>query len=251
MTTTSLPQSLMLKINNLHVQTTDAKKILNGINLTIKPGEVHTIMGPNGAGKSTLASALMGHPGYQITKGKVSLGKKSLNRLSPDKRFKAGLFLAFQYPIEIPGVSVANFLKTALDSLTGRRSDIIEFRKKLKKEAKKLRINEEFIDRAINEGFSGGEKKKMEMLQLLMLGPKFAIFDETDSGLDIDALKIVGKTIDSIHHNTGILLITHYHRILKYVRPDFVHILIDGQIVRSGDVSLVEHVEEIGYQKLL
>lgn len=239
----------MLSIKNLFVATS-GKEIIKGLDLTIKPGEVHVIMGPNGAGKSTLASVLMGHPSYQITKGQIRLDNIIINKLSADKRARLGLFLAFQYPTEIPGVTISNFLKTAYDSLNKQRIDIIEFRIFLKEKAKNLKINEEFIDRAINEGFSGGEKKKMEMLQLLTLNPKYAIFDETDSGLDIDALKIVGKTINSIRQNTGVLLITHYHRVLKFVKPDFVHVLINGGIVKSGGASLADELEETGYETI-
>jgi Fe-S cluster assembly ATP-binding protein len=238
----------MLQIKNLHVST-DNKEILKGLDLTIKQGEIHAIMGPNGSGKSSLSLALMGHPRYQITSGSIRIDGEDLTSLTPDKRAKLGLFLAMQYPVAVPGVSVFNLLRTANKNLDSQKVPAIEFQKIVKKEMKNLRINENFLTRSINDGFSGGEKKKMETLQLSILNPKYAILDETDSGLDVDALKIVSQGINSsFSKNIGILLITHYQRILKYVKPDFVHILVDGKIVKSGGAELAETVEEKGYQ---
>ncbi|MCH7641507.1 Fe-S cluster assembly ATPase SufC [Patescibacteria group bacterium] len=236
----------MLTIQDLHVSS-DKKKILNGVSLKIRPGEIHVIMGPNGSGKSSLSLALMGHPRYKITSGLVKLDGKDITSLTPDKRAKLGLFLAMQYPTAIPGVSVANFLRTSVRNL---RSNVKppEFVKDLKGKMADLKIDESFASRGINEGFSGGEKKKMEVLQLSILNPKYALLDETDSGLDVDALKLVAKGIKKAHGpKMGILLITHYQRILRYVKPDYVHILVDGRIVKSGTHRLAEKVEQKGY----
>lgn len=237
----------MLTIQNLHVSS-DKKKILNGVTLKIKPGEIHVIMGPNGSGKSSLSLALMGHPRYKITSGSVKLDGKDITLLTPDKRAKLGLFLAMQYPTAIPGVSVANFLRTSVKNLK-KGVKPPEFVKDLRAKMADLKIDESFASRGINEGFSGGEKKKMEVLQLSILNPKYAVLDETDSGLDVDALKLVAAGIKKSHGpKMGILLITHYQRILKYVKPDFVHILIDGKIVKSGSHKLAEKIEESGYK---
>lgn len=238
----------MLEIKNLHVST-DNKEILKGLNLEVKAGEIHAIMGPNGSGKSSLSLVLMGHPRYQITSGSISLDRKDLTSLTPDKRAKLGLFLAMQYPVAVPGVSVFNLLRSANKNLDAQKVSALEFQKIVKKSLKNLKIDEKFLGRSINDGFSGGEKKKMETLQLSILNPKYAILDETDSGLDVDALKIVSKGINDVFSkNMGVLLITHYQRILRYIKPNFVHILVDGKIVKSGGAELAEVVEEKGYQ---
>lgn len=240
----------MLQIQKLHVST-DGKEILKGLNLEIKQGEIHAVMGPNGSGKSSLSLALMGHPRYQITSGTIKLDGKDLTVLTPDKRAKLGLFLAMQYPVAVAGVSVFNLLRTANKNLGKSKASALEFQEQVKKQMRGLKIDEKFLTRAINDGFSGGEKKKAEILQLQVLKPKYAVLDETDSGLDVDALKIVSQGINNVFSkNIGILLITHYQRILKYVKPNFVHILIDGKIVKSGGEELAEMVEEKGYEKI-
>lgn len=240
----------MLEINNLHVST-DNKEILKGVNLKINKGEVHAVMGPNGSGKSSLSLALMGHPRYKITAGKILLNGKNINNLTTDKRAKLGLFLAMQYPVAVPGVSVFNLLRSANKNLEIEKISALEFQNKVKKQMKNLKMDEKFLARSINDGFSGGEKKKAEILQLSILKPKYAILDETDSGLDVDALKTVSKGISEVAgKEIGILLITHYQRILKYVKPDFVHILVDGKIVKSGDSKLAEEIEEKGYESI-
>jgi Fe-S cluster assembly ATP-binding protein len=238
-----------LEIKDLHVKV-EGKEILKGVNLEIRKGEIHALMGPNGSGKSTLAYALMGHPKYKVTKGKILLKGKDITKLSVDKRAKRGLFLAFQYPCEVPGVTIANFLRTALNAKTGKRVDVMEFRKMLKEKMGLLRMDESFADRYVNEGFSGGEKKKAEILQMAVLEPEIAILDETDSGLDIDAMRAVSEGINALREelDTGILIITHYQRILSYVRPDRVYIMLDGRIVRSGNEELVLELEQRGYE---
>jgi len=238
---------VMLEIRGLYVSS-ENKKILKGVNLTIKSGEIHALMGPNGSGKSSLAFALAGHPRYKITSGQVMLDGEDVTNITPDKRARAGLFLAMQYPIAVPGVSVANFLRTSIKNLKGT-VEIEGFIKTLKTRMNELKIDESFASRAINDGFSGGEKKKMEVLQLSILAPKYAVLDETDSGLDIDALKLVAESIKkAAGPNIGILLITHYQRILKYIKPDYVHILVGGRIVKSGDHKLAQIIEEKGYE---
>jgi len=239
----------MLEVHNLHVSS-ENKPILNGVSLKIKPGEIHALMGPNGSGKSSLSLALMGHPRYQITSGKITLDGKNITHLTPDKRAKAGLFLAMQYPIAVPGVSVANFLRTSVRNLKGE-VNTAEFVKSLKGEMSQLKIDESFASRPINDGFSGGEKKKMEVLQLSILQPRYAVLDETDSGLDVDALKLVAEGIKKVRGTQlGILLITHYQRILKYIRPDYVHILVEGKIIKTGDYLLAQVIERAGYNKV-
>jgi len=239
----------MLEIENLHVAA-DGKEIIAGVSLKIRPGETHTLMGPNGSGKSSLALALAGHPRYQITSGKVLLDGRNITKISPDKRAKLGLFLAWQHPVAVPGVSVANFLRTSLRGLK-KEISATKFIETLKKDMTQLKIDESFAARSINDGFSGGEKKKAEILQLEILQPKYAILDETDSGLDIDALKLVATAIKkAAGPGVGILLITHYQRILKYIKPDQVHVLIGGEIVKSGDYRLAEEIEEKGYQAI-
>lgn len=245
-----------LVINNLHVNVEETE-ILKGVNLTIKTNEVHAVMGPNGTGKSTLAYALMGHPKYKVTKGDATLDGKDLLELDPNERSKLGLFLAFQYPIAIPGVSVANFLRTAINAHRKAQDpedkgiSIPDFRKKLKEKMALLDMDESFAGRYLNDGFSGGEKKRVEILQMATLEPKFSILDETDSGLDIDALKIVAHGINTISNkDQGILVITHYQRILNYITPDFVHVMLNGRIVESGGPELALHLEEEGYKWL-
>ncbi|MDY6845943.1 MAG: Fe-S cluster assembly ATPase SufC [Chloroflexota bacterium] len=242
-----------LKIKNLHVSIEDAP-IIKGLNLTVRQGEVHAIMGPNGTGKSTLAYAVMGHPKYEITEGDIFVDDVSILDLAPDERSRAGVFLAFQYPVSIPGVTVANFLRTAINARR-RHSDppqedisILEFRKILKSKMDLLEMEYAFGGRYLNEGFSGGEKKRTEVLQLAVLEPAFAILDETDSGLDIDAIRIVSEGVNTLKGpNMGVMVITHYQRILNYIKPDFVHIMFDGRIVESGDQELSLLLEDEGY----
>lgn len=242
-----------LEIQKLHVSVEGAE-ILRGVDLVVEQGEIHALMGPNGTGKSTLAKALMGHPGYEVTEGRILLGGEDITEMDPDERSRSGLFLAFQYPVAIPGVSVANFLRMAINA--HRKADdpedkgisVPEFRTLLKDKMDLLEIKHEFAGRYLNEGFSGGEKKRAEILQLATLGPDIAILDETDSGLDIDALKIVSNGVNALaDDNLGILIITHYQRILNYIEPDYVHIMLDGRIVESGDAELAKHLEERGY----
>lgn len=242
-----------LEIKNLHVSI-ENKEILKGLNLSVPQGEVHAIMGPNGTGKSTLAYTLMGHPGYAVTEGEICYKNQNLLDMSPDERSRFGIFLAFQYPLSIPGVTVANFLRTAVNSRR-RANDpqdkgvpIPEFRKQLKEEMDCLKMDPIFAGRYLNEGFSGGEKKRAEILQMAMLKPEIAILDETDSGLDIDALRIVSEGVNSLRTpELGVLVITHYQRILNYVHPDVVHVMMDGRIVETGGPDLALHLEEHGY----
>ena len=245
-----------LVISNLYVGGDDTE-ILKGVDLTIKSGEVHAIMGPNGTGKSTLAYALMGHPKYDVTKGEATLDGESLLDLDPNERSSLGLFLAFQYPVAVPGVSVANFLRTAINAQRKGQDpedkgiSIPDFRKKLKEKLALLKMDESFAGRYLNDGFSGGEKKRVEILQMATLEPKFSILDETDSGLDIDALKIVSDGINTIgDKNQGILVITHYQRILNYIKPDYVHVMLNGKIAQSGGPELALRLEEEGYEWL-
>lgn len=244
-----------LSISNLQVKIED-KSILKGVDFEIKSGEVHAVMGPNGSGKSTLAYTLAGHPAYEVSEGKVSLDKEDLLAMSPDERSRAGLFLAFQYPVEIPGVKVQNFLRQAYRARFEGQKDkqfnsVLAFRKHLEKLAQELKVNPELLKRGLNEGFSGGEKKRLEILQMAVLEPKFAVLDETDSGLDIDAIKAVAVGIKQNikKYKTGVLLITHYQRILDYIQPDFVHVMVRGKVVESGDKTLVKKLEQDGYQK--
>ncbi len=239
----------LLEIKNLHISIGD-KAIVKGFNLTIKPGEVHAIMGPNGTGKSTLAKAIAGHPSYTITGGDVLLDGKSILAMQPDERARSGLFLAFQYPSEIPGVSIANFLRAAVQArmAEGEELDASGYYKKLYSKMDLLKIDRKFTSRAVNDGFSGGEKKRCEILQMAMLEPHFALMDETDSGLDIDALRIVADGVNTLRSGPlGILLITHYQRLLDYIVPDFVHVMYDGRIVKSGNKSLALELEARGY----
>ena len=241
----------MLEIKNIHARIDD-KGILNGINLSINPGEVHAIMGPNGSGKSTLASVITGKEDYEITKGEILFEKESLEDTSPEERAHKGIFMSFQYPIEIPGVTTTNFLKTAINETRKARGkkdmDAKEMLMMLREKSKMLEIDSKFLSRSINDGFSGGEKKRNEIFQMAMLNPKLAILDETDSGLDIDAMKIVANGVNKIRDNhNAILVITHYQRLLEYIVPDYVHILFDGKIVKSGDKNLALKLEKEGY----
>jgi Fe-S cluster assembly ATP-binding protein len=240
-----------LEIRNLHASTSDGKKILNGVTLKVSRGETHAVMGPNGSGKSTLAQVLMGHPGFKITKGKVKLNGKDITKLTPDERAKLGLFLGFQYPVEVAGVNYAGFLRMAVNenAINGDKVSPIAFRKDLSSKALKLALTDDMTKRFVNEGFSGGEKKKSEILQMSVLKPKLAILDEPDSGLDIDALKYIAKAINAIDDPPGLLLITHYQRILNYIKPNFVHILVSGKVVESGKATLAKKIEKKGYEK--
>ncbi len=237
----------ILSVQNLHAKVED-KEILKGVNLEIFPGEVHAIMGRNGSGKSTLSYTLMGHPRYVVTEGKILFKGVDITEMTPDERARSGLALAFQYPVAIPGVSVSNFVRASVNAVRGKDVPIKEFRAELKEQMKKLGVANEFLGRYINDGFSGGEKKRLEILQLALLKPALAVLDETDSGLDIDALKTVSEGINNLANpETAILLITHYQRILNYVEPQFVHVFQDGRIVKSGGGELSKELEARGY----
>jgi Fe-S cluster assembly ATP-binding protein len=239
----------LLEINDLHVAIGD-KPIVRGVTLALRSGEVHAVMGPNGAGKSTLAKAIAGHPDYSITGGDVLLDGRSLLGTEPDERARAGLFLAFQYPSEIPGVSIANFLRAALQArlAEGEEIDASAYYRRLYEKMDMLRIDRKFTSRSVNEGFSGGEKKRCEILQMAMIEPKFALMDETDSGLDIDALKIVAEGVERLRGpGLGMLLITHYQRLLNYIVPDFVHVMHEGRIAMTGDKTLALELDAKGY----
>ncbi|HLS29193.1 MAG TPA: Fe-S cluster assembly ATPase SufC [Opitutales bacterium] len=238
-----------LNIKNLNVSI-EGTEILKNLSLTLPKGEVHAIMGPNGTGKSTLAKALAGHPDYEVTSGEVTLDGEDILDMEPDERSRAGLFMAFQYPSEIPGVSIANFLRAAVQARLdeGETLDAVAYYKELYEKMDLLKIDRSFTSRAVNEGFSGGEKKRSEILQMAMLEPKYAVMDETDSGLDIDALRIVAEGVNTLRgKEMGVLLITHYQRILEYIVPDHVHVMWDGRIVRSGGKELALELEEKGY----
>ena len=260
-----------LVIRDLHVAVDDGQKaVLRGVNLTVRQGEIHALMGPNGSGKSTLSNAIMGHPHYTVTQGDILLDGESILEMAPNERARKGLFLAFQYPVAVPGVSMANFLRTAVSNVRGytdkqaaggddSRPGVIgsnlmpmrEFRKELLDKMDEYQVDRDFAKRYLNEGFSGGEKKRVEILQMAMLQPKIAIMDETDSGLDIDALRVVSDGVNKLARtNLGILLITHYQRILNYVQPDFVHVFYNGRIVRSGGAEVAHELEAQGYQSV-
>ena len=229
----------------------EGKEILKGVDLTINKGEVHVIMGPNGAGKSTLASILVGHPKHELVEGEIILDGENINELEVDERAQKGIFLSFQYPEEIPGLTVEDFLRTAKEAVTGERQYLMQFHNELVEKMEKLHINPEYAERHLNVGFSGGEKKKNEILQMAVLEPKLAILDETDSGLDIDATKIVFEGVKTLKNDeTAMLIITHYDKVLEYLQPDFVHILMDGKIVKTGGIELVESIEKEGYAKM-
>jgi Fe-S cluster assembly ATP-binding protein len=240
-----------LHITNLHVRTED-REILKGVNLAIDRGEIHALMGPNGSGKSTLANTLLGHPSYEITEGQIVFKGKDITEAEPHERAKAGLFLAFQYPVSIPGVSVANFLRMAMNAKREEPISVKEFRTQLQHAIELLDVDRSFTSRHLNEGFSGGEKKRAEILQMAMLTPHVAILDETDSGLDIDALRTVAEGVRRLHEEQGLgaLIITHYQRILHYIQPQFVHIMLEGRIVLEGGVELVERLEREGYDSI-
>ncbi|GIR73070.1 MAG: ABC transporter ATP-binding protein [Flammeovirgaceae bacterium] len=241
----------MLKIKNLHASVEDTK-ILKGLNLEVKSGEVHAIMGPNGSGKSTLASVIAGREDYDVTDGEINFQGTDLGELGPEERAREGIFLAFQYPVEIPGVSTTNFMKTAVNQIRESKGekplDAVAFLKLMKEKMKLVNIRQDLLSRSINDGFSGGEKKRNEIFQMAMLNPKLSILDETDSGLDIDALKIVSNGVNALKSKeNATVVVTHYQRLLDYIVPDFVHVLMDGKIVKSGDKNLALELEEKGY----
>ena len=239
----------LLVVDDLHASV-EGNEILKGVDLTVAQGETHAIMGPNGSGKSTLANVLLGHPGYKVTSGTVTYKGEDITTLAPHKRGKAGMFLGFQYPQEIPGVSVVNFLRTALSNRTGTDLTVLELRLKVMDAMKELEMDPAFADRYLNEGFSGGERKRNEILQMAVLEPDLAILDETDSGLDIDALRIVAEGIERLRNDErGIVLITHYQRMLDYITPDVVHVMLDGRIIETGGPELADEIEETGYDR--
>jgi len=240
---------MSLEIQNLNVRVEDGDEILHGVDLRVAKGETHALMGPNGSGKSTLANTIMGNPSYEITEGRILLDGEDLTEADPDERARAGVFMAFQYPATIPGVSVANFLRMAVNAGREEPIKVKEFGELLRRNMEMLRIDPQFTKRYLNEGFSGGEKKRAEILQLAMLRPEIAVLDETDSGLDVDALRIVSEGVNGLRGpEMGTLIITHYTRILGYVRPDFVHIMLDGRIVREGGPELADQLEAEGYE---
>jgi len=249
----------LLEIKNLHVALDDGTEIVKGVDLTVNPNEIHAVMGPNGSGKSTLAYALMGHPSYEITEGEILFDGRNLVEMEPDERAQRGLFLAFQYPQAIPGVTVTSFLRSAINAVRKARADgeddpvpVPEFRKELLAAMDDLKVSRELAQRYINDGFSGGEKKRVEILQMAMLKPKLAVLDETDSGLDIDALKIVAEGVGRlVSPEMGAIVITHYQRILNYITPDFVHVFVDGGIVEEGGPELAHKLEAEGYEAFM
>jgi Fe-S cluster assembly ATP-binding protein len=243
-----------LEIKNLHVSVLTeqgAKEILKGVDMVIRSGETHAIMGPNGSGKSTLAYSIAGHPKYEITEGEILLDGENVLEMSVDERARAGMFLAMQYPVEIPGVSVSNFLRTAKTAIDGEAPALRPWIKEVREAMDSLKMDSTFTERNVNEGFSGGEKKRHEILQMDLLKPKFAVLDETDSGLDVDALKVVSEGVNRVKENTGmgVVLITHYTRILKYIKPDFVHVFVAGKIAEQGGPELAERLEAEGYDR--
>lgn len=237
----------LLIVENLHASV-EGTEILKGVDLTVNPGEIHAIMGPNGSGKSTLANVLLGHPSYTVTRGTITYKGEDITEAAPDERGRTGMFLGFQYPEEIPGVSVINFLRTALSNRTGIDYTVLELRLKVVEAMKELEMDPAFADRYLNEGFSGGERKRNEVLQLAVLEPELAVLDETDSGLDIDALKIVAEGVTRLsNEDRGFVVITHYQRMLDYITPDAVHVFLDGRIVETGGPSLADQIEDSGY----
>lgn len=248
-----------LEIKNLHAQVLpneedgEPKEILKGVNLTINSGETHAVMGPNGSGKSTLSYVIAGHPKYEVTEGEVLLDGENILEMEVDERARAGLFLAMQYPTEVPGVKMSQFMRSAVTALRGEAPKLREWNKELTEAREKLSIDKSFAHRSVNEGFSGGEKKRHEVMQLDILKPKFAVMDETDSGLDVDALRVVSEGINRYQEETkgGILLITHYKRILNYVVPDFVHVFADGHVIKTGGAELADQLEADGYEQFL
>ncbi len=243
--------SILLEVKNLHVNV-EEEEILHGLNLTVNKGEVHAIMGPNGSGKSTLSHVIAGREGYEVTKGEILYQGKNLLEMEPEERAREGIFLAFQYPVEIPGVANAYFLRTALNAIRKHQGleelDAMDFLSLVKEKMKLLKMDESFLNRAVNEGFSGGEKKRNDILQMAVLNPKLGLLDETDSGLDIDSLKIVAEGVNSLRSpERSFVLVTHYQRLLDYIQPDFVHVLSDGKIVKSGDKTLAHQLEKKGY----
>ena len=244
-----MTQSTLLEIRDLHASIGD-KEILKGLSLAINAGEVHAIMGPNGSGKSTLANVLMGNPNYRVTRGEVRVKGQDVLAMKPDERARLGLFLAFQYPVAVPGVTMVNFLRQAVNAVRGSDLPIREFRELLFAKMKVLKVDQDFARRYVNDGFSGGEKKRAEMLQMAMLEPSLAVLDETDSGLDIDALRTVAEGVNALMNpEMGLLLITHYQRLLNYIKPQFVHVLVEGRIVKSGGPELAEQLEATGYDE--
>ena len=242
---------MSLIINDLHVSV-EGKEIVKGINLEIKKGEIVALMGPNGSGKSSLANVIMGNPNYKVSKGEILYKDKKVLDLKVNERAKLGIFLSFQYPYEIPGLTVSNFLRTAYNSLHDKKISVIEFKKLLEDRMNLLKMDKSFINRYLNEGFSGGEKKRMEILQMSVLNPELSILDETDSGTDIDSLKIIAEGINKLKtKEKSILLITHYNRILQYIKPDKVYVMVDGKIVDTGDFKLANEIEANGYKKYL
>jgi Fe-S cluster assembly ATP-binding protein len=245
-----------LEIRDLHVSVDveqGTKEILRGVDLTVRSGETHAIMGPNGSGKSTLAYSIAGHPKYTVTRGTVTLDGEDVLAMTVDERARAGLFLAMQYPVEVPGVTVSNFLRTAKTAIDGKAPALRTWVKDVKKAMTDLRMDPAFAERNVNEGFSGGEKKRHEILQMELLKPRFAVLDETDSGLDVDALKVVSEGVNRVaaSGDVGVLLITHYTRILRYISPDFVHVFVDGRVAEEGGAELAERLEEEGYDRFL
>ena len=248
-----------LEIKNLHAQVLpneedgEPKEILKGVNLTIKSGETHAVMGPNGSGKSTLSYVIAGHPKYEVTEGEVLLDGENLLEMEVDERARAGLFLAMQYPTEVPGVKMAQFMRSAVTAVRGEAPKLREWVGELNAAREALQMDASFSERSVNEGFSGGEKKRHEVMQLALMKPKFAVMDETDSGLDVDALRIVSEGINRYQDETGggVLMITHYKRILNYVKPDYIHVFADGKIVQTGDASLADQLEAEGYEKFI
>ena len=247
----------LLEIKDLHARVVDQETdILKGVDLVIRPGELHALMGPNGSGKSTLAKVIAGHPGYEVTGGEVLLNGEDILDMEPDERSRAGVFLAFQYPAEIPGVSISNFLRTAVNARRNEEEGdigVLDFQQQLTRKLELLKVDKSFASRHVNDGFSGGEKKRNEILQMAMLEPLMAVLDETDSGLDIDALRIVADGVNTLrdeHAGMGVLMITHYKRILEYLEPDHVHVMMNGKIAQSGGPELADQLEEMGYDWL-